>query len=144
MVHPSVRSTALRAWDCLAEGHLNGNFQGYLEMLTEDYVFFMPLGEFRGRNMGRDRAAQCYRAITQAKPRLTFLAPSLILVHNNTVVIEWEDEGTLMEMPYRNRIVGVFEVRGERVCGYREYLGNIDLEVIGAIAASSSQIPVNP
>lgn len=135
MADHQVRATALRAWHGLAEGHRNGNFQAYLDLLTEDYVFSMPLGEFRGRNVGRDRAARCYEAIMQAKPRLTFLEPSLIAVHNSTAVIEWEDEGTLMNMPYRNRIVGVFEVRGEQICGYREYFGNIDLKAISAIAS---------
>ncbi len=106
-------------------------------MLTDDYVFYMPLGEFRGRNIGRDRAAQCYAAIAQAKPRLVFLEPSLILTHNNTVVLEWEDEGTLMDMPYRNRVVGIFEVRGEQICGYREYLGSIDLGVVSAAVSPS-------
>jgi ketosteroid isomerase-like protein len=137
MVNSLVRSTALRAWQCLAEGHRNGNFQSYLEMLTEDYVFFMPLGEFQGRNVGRDRAARCYKTIAGAKPQLTFLEPSLVLVQNNLAIIEWEDEGTLMDLPYRNRIVGMFEVRGEQICSYREYLGNIDLAVIGKIASPS-------
>ncbi|HEY9643584.1 MAG TPA: nuclear transport factor 2 family protein [Coleofasciculaceae cyanobacterium] len=88
LVNHPIRSTALRAWQYLAEGHRNGNFQSYLDMLTEDYVFYMPLGEFRGRNVGRDRAAQCYEAIAKVKPRLVFLEPSLILVHSSTVVIE--------------------------------------------------------
>jgi limonene-1,2-epoxide hydrolase len=98
----------------------------------------LALGEFRGKNGGRDRAAQCYEAIAQAKPQLTFLEPSLVMGHNNIAVMEWEDEGTLMNLPYRNRIVGIFEVRDNQICGYREYLGSIDPGMIGAIASLSS------
>jgi limonene-1,2-epoxide hydrolase len=136
MANSAALPTALRAWKYLAAGHYDGDFQQYLEMLTEDYTFSMPLGEFQGTNVGRDRAIQCYQAITQAQPRMVFLEPSLISVHDNTVTIEWEDEGTLMGMSYRNRIVGIFEVRGEYICSYREYFGNIDLKMLNAIASA--------
>ena len=38
-------------------------------MLTDDYTFYMPIGEFRGENVGIEKAAACYRQIAAADPQ---------------------------------------------------------------------------
>jgi len=35
-----------------------------------------------------------------------------------------------------NRIAGSFDVRGDRICGYREYFGDIDPEVMTQMAGT--------
>jgi predicted dinucleotide-binding enzyme/ketosteroid isomerase-like protein len=126
--------TALLAWACLAEGHATGDFTRYLALITDDYTFTMPLGEFRGVNVGRERAAACYAAISAARPRMRFHPPHHVSVSGDTVVLEWEDDGTLLGRPYHNRVAGSFDIRGDRVCGYREYLGDFDPAVIAALS----------
>ncbi|MBC7936569.1 MAG: nuclear transport factor 2 family protein, partial [Rhizobacter sp.] len=63
----TIIQTALQAYAALAAGHKAGSFQNYIDMLTEDYVFYSPVGEFRGKNVGKERAIQFYKAITDAK-----------------------------------------------------------------------------
>lgn len=56
----------LRASGYLAEGHQRGNSKPYLDMLTEDYTFYAPVGEFRGKNVGKEKAKAFYDTMTAA------------------------------------------------------------------------------
>ena len=132
-----VRRTALEAWRRLAEGHRSGDFGPYLAMLTEDYTFSMPVGRFRGEHVGRAEAAACYREIAASKPDLSFDPPLRVTRQEHTVVIEFEDHGTVGGHPYRNRIASSFDVRGERIRGYREYFGDVDPGVIARMAGQA-------
>jgi len=125
--------TALKAFDALAEGHKAGSFKKYLDMLTDDYVFYAPVGEFRGKNVGKEKAQQFYKAITDAKADFVFSEPLRVTSNKNTVVIEFTDEGTLMGNHYFNRIASSFDIRGEQICGYREYFGDIDVQALAAM-----------
>lgn len=121
---------ALRAFGYLADGHQRGSFQHYLDMLTDDYTFYAPVGEFRGKNVGKERAAAFYNTITAAKADFTFSKPLRITSNGYTVVIEFTDEGTIMGQTYFNRIASSFDIKGDKICGYREYFGDIDLEAL--------------
>lgn len=128
-----ITEVAMTAWRALRDAHRDGDFSGYLALITEDYEFSMPLGEFRGLHCGRAAAAACYRQIAVSEPRLTFHEPLRVSRQGETVVIEFEDEGTIMGKPYHNRIASSFDVRGDRICGYREYFGDIDPAMIAAM-----------
>ncbi|HLM61266.1 MAG TPA: nuclear transport factor 2 family protein [Pyrinomonadaceae bacterium] len=125
---------ARRALSLLAAAHLSGDFEPYLEMLTEDYTFYMPLGEFRGKNVGVEKAAACYRQIAAANPQIEYGEPFRATSAGNTVVFEFEDSGTIAGQPYYNRVAASFDVRGEQICGYREYFGFLDLESLEKMA----------
>ena len=129
-----VTATALRAWRALADAHNDGDFTRYLDLLTDDYTFSMPLGAFRGEHRGREAAAECYRQIAASEPRLVFADPLRVTRSGDTVVVEFEDEGTIMGQAYRNRIASSFDVRGDRICGYREYFGDIDPAMMVAMS----------
>lgn len=118
--------TALQAFRYLAEGHKAGSFDNYLSMLTEDYTFFAPAGAFRGKNVGKQKAAEFYAVITAAKADFIFSDPIRITSSGDTVVIEFTDEGTIMGEYYFNRIASSFDIRDGKVYGYREYFGDID------------------
>lgn len=130
-----VTAVALRGWRALANAHLEGDFTPYLAMLTEDYLFAMPLGAFRGEHRGIAAATECYRQIAASEPRLVFAEPLRVTRQGDTVVIEFEDAGTIMGKPYRNRIASSFDVRGDQISGYREYFGDIDPDMMVAMAA---------
>lgn len=119
--------TALLAFKYLAEGHKAGSFENYLSLLTDDYTFFAPAGAFRGKNVGKQKAVEFYNAITAAKADFVFSPPIRISANGDTVVIEFTDEGTIMGIPYFNRIASSFDIRNGKVYGYREYFGDIDL-----------------
>jgi hypothetical protein len=42
----------------------------------------------------------------------------------DSLSIEFRDEGLMWGNPYKNRVVVSFDVRGGKICGYREYLGS--------------------
>jgi len=44
--------------------------------------------------------------------------------NETTVVFEFRDEGMMWKEPYKNRIAVSFDVRGDKICGYREYFGS--------------------
>jgi len=123
-------ATALEAFRYLAEGHKAGSFDKYLDMLTDDFEFFVPVGVFRGKNTGKEKARQFYAAITAARADFVFSEPLRITSSGDTVVIEFTDEGTIMGKPYFNRIASSFDIRDGKVAGYREYFGDIDIDAL--------------
>lgn len=121
---------ALKAFHALAKGHKAGSFDDYIDMLSDDYTFYAPVGEFRGKNVGKDRAREFYQAITDAQADFVFSEPIRITADSNTVVIEFTDEGTIMGHQYFNRIASSFDIVEGKIIGYREYFGDIDLAAL--------------
>lgn len=68
----------------------------------------------------------------EIKAHLTYAPPLRVTEMGDTVVIEFEDHGTIMDRPYRNRIANSFDVRGIHISGFREYFGDIDPDFIAA------------
>lgn len=127
--------TAETALSCLAEGFESGNFQSYFDMLTDDFTFWMPTGEFRGKNVGKELAARNYKFIAEApNTKIVFSAPYSVTSNENTVVFEFEDGGTILGKPFKNRIAFSMDVRGDKICGFREYVGDIDPELFAQAA----------
>lgn len=133
--------TALLAFKYLAEGHKAGSFDNYLDMLTDDFVFYAPAGEFRGKNVGKERARQFYNAITNAKADFTFSEPLRIATSGSTVVIEFTDEGTIMGQPYFNRIASSFDIRDGKIAEYREYFGDVDVNALSQMQGGQMANP---
>ena len=94
---PTPREVALKCFRHLKQGFADGNFEPYLAMLTDDYIFTAPLGEFRGNNSGKDKAVLYYKQVADFKARFDFHEPTRITADGNTVIIEFEDEGKLGE-----------------------------------------------
>jgi len=117
---------AMEAWRRNAHGHATGEFEPWFALLDDDVVITMPLGPFRGSNHGIATARQIYAQISAAKPRLVYEQPLRVSQTGATVVIEFDDHGTIAGFPYRNRIAASFDVGGEKVTAYREYFGDID------------------
>lgn len=127
---PTNTDTALLAFKYLAEGHKAGTFDNYLNLLTDDYTFYAPVGEYRGKNVGKERAKVFYDAITAAKADFTFSEPLRVTSNGDTVVIEFTDEGTIMGQKYFNRIASSFDIKDGKIYGYREYFGDIDVQAL--------------
>lgn len=94
---------------------------------------------FRGRHVGLEAARECYRQVAAAKPELVYRDPLHIARQGDTVVIEFEDDGMIGGQPYRNRIVGSFDVRGGKICGYREHMSDVDADVIARMSGQSGR-----
>jgi ketosteroid isomerase-like protein len=125
---PSV--VAMEASRCNALGHAKGDLEPWWSILTDDVVISMPVGPFRGDNHGIAAAREIYRAIAAAKPRLIHEAPFRVSHSGATVVVEFEDHGTIAGVAYRNRIAASLDVPGGNIAAYRQYFGHIDPAVV--------------
>jgi ketosteroid isomerase-like protein len=135
---PSPRDVALDAWCANAAGHGGADFTPWLASLAKDVSIWMPLGAFRGENNGQERAAEIYKAIAAASPRLTYETPFRVSTTGQTVVLEFEDHGTIAGTAYRNRIAASFDIKDGKVAAYREYFGDIDPEIVALMTGRSN------
>lgn len=102
-----------------------GDWKQFLDMLTEDFTFWFPMGKFYGLNVGKEKAQEFFQYVTQAFShgmKLTSL--DRVTSNETTVVFQFRDEGILFGGAYKNRVAVSFGVRGNKICSYREYFGS--------------------
>lgn len=61
---------------------------------------------------------------TSFHPGIKLTSLDRVTSNETTVVFEFRDEGLLFGEPYKNRIAVSFDVRGDKICAYREYFGS--------------------
>ncbi|MGV2830536.1 nuclear transport factor 2 family protein [Myxosarcina sp. GI1(2024)] len=119
-------ATAQKAFDYFSHGLATGDWADFLAMLTDDFTFSFPIGPFKGENVGRERAAQFFRYVSDSVfTEGLFLTLERTTNNEITVVFEVKSSGLMLGKPYQNQVAISFDIRGDRVCGYREYLGII-------------------
>lgn len=116
---------AHQAFEKLQHGLATADWNPMLEILTEDFTFWFPVGPYHGLNVGKEKAKAFFEYVSQVFGK-TIKLTSLERVTSNetTVVFEFCDEGMMKSEPYKNRIAVSFDVRGDKICGYREYFGS--------------------
>jgi ketosteroid isomerase-like protein len=116
---------AHQAFEHLQHGLATGEWNQLLDMLTEDFSFWFPVGKFHGLNVGKQKAKEFFEYVSQAySSGLTVTSLDHVTSNETTVVFEFRDEGPLMGELYKNRIAVSFDVRGDKISGYREYFGS--------------------
>ncbi len=93
-------------------------------MLTDDFTFWFPVGSFHGFNQGKERARAFFEYVSEVFGGITITSIERVTSSDTTVVFEFRDEGKMRGEPYKNRIAVSFDIRGDKICGYREYLGS--------------------
>ncbi|MBW4618842.1 MAG: nuclear transport factor 2 family protein [Cyanosarcina radialis HA8281-LM2] len=116
---------ARQAFENLQHGLATEDWTPLLDLLTEDFSFWFPVGPYHGFNVGKEKAKAFFQYVSEVFGR-TIKLTSLERVTSNetTVVFEFRDEGMMWNEPYKNRIAVSFDVRGDKICGYREYFGS--------------------
>lgn len=116
---------AYQAFEFFQHGLATGEWHSFLDLLTEDFTFWFPTGKFHGLNVGKQRAREFFQYVSQAfSPGLKLFPPDRVTSNETTVVFEFRDEGLLFGQPYKNRVAVSFDVRGDKICSYREYFGS--------------------
>jgi ketosteroid isomerase-like protein len=115
---------AQKAFECFRNGLATGQWQPFLEMLSDDFTFWFPIGKFHGLNVGKERAKEFFDYVNQAYPEGLSLTLDRITSNETTVVFEFRDEGIMWGELYKNRVAVSFDVRGDKISSYREYLGS--------------------
>lgn len=115
---------AHQAFEYFTHGLATGEWDQFLEMLTEDFSFWFPIGKFHGLNQGKQKARDFFQYVSESFQGGLTLTLDRVTSNETTVVFEFRDEGKLLGEPYKNRIAVSFDVQGDKMCGYREYLGS--------------------
>ncbi len=120
-----TRKVAQNAFSLFQQGLATGTWQPFLDCLTDDFVFWFPVGKYRGRNEGKEKATEFFQYVSQLYPQGLTVNLERTTSNETTVVFELHDEGLIRgEVLYRNRAAISFDVRGNKICAYREYLGS--------------------
>lgn len=115
---------AHQAFEHFTHGLATGEWNSFMDMLSDDFTFWFPMGQYHGLNVGKERVYEFFQYVSEAfKPGLS-VALDRITSNESTVVFEFRDEGWLRGEPYKNRVAVSFDVRGNKICAYREYFGS--------------------
>ena len=102
-----------------------GTWGDFLAMLTDDFSFFFPQGKYQGLHQGKDQAQEFFAYVSTAfATGLKVTEVMHVTAGEDTVVFEFKDEGTLRDAPYKNRVAISWNIRGDKISGYREYFGS--------------------
>jgi ketosteroid isomerase-like protein len=115
---------AHQAFEHFTHGLATGEWQPFMDMLSDDFTFWFPVGPYHGLNVGKERVYEFFQYVSDAfKPGLS-VTLDRITSNDTTVVFEFRDEGWLRGEPYKNRVAVSFDVRDNKICAYREYFGS--------------------
>jgi ketosteroid isomerase-like protein len=118
-------TVADRGFDRLTHGLATGQWEGFFDLLDDDFSFWFPTGKYLGEHRGKPQAMEFFRYVSSAFPGGIRVVEVLRRSGGgNTFVYEFRDEGTLRGEPYKNRVAISLDVCGDKICGYREYFGS--------------------
>lgn len=113
-----------RAFEYFSHGLATGEWNSFVGILTDDFTFWFPIGPYHGLNVGKERAIAFFEYVSEAFSTGLSLMVDRVTSNEITVVFEFRDQGLMWGQPYKNRVAVSFDVRGDKICGYREYFGS--------------------
>lgn len=123
-INQNTLEVAQKAFKHFAYGLEMGEWNAFLDMLTDDFSFWFPVGQYHGLNVGKEKTREFFEYVSSAFPSGLKVMLDRVTSNKTTVVFEFRDEGSLRGEPYKNRIAVSFDVREDKICGYREYFGS--------------------
>lgn len=111
------------AFQAFAQGLKTGDWQPFLDCLTEDFTFWVPAGPLKGEHVGKDQAADFFKRVNQVFAGGLQIEIQRITMGGTTVVFECQSRGQMFGYPYENLAAIAFDIRAGQICAYREYLG---------------------
>jgi len=115
---------AYQAFGHFTHGLATGEWNQFVDMLTEDFTFWFPVGKYHGLNVGKERVIEFFEYVSETFSPGLSVTLDRVTSNETTVVFEFPDEGLMRGEPYKNRIAVSFDVRGDKICSYREYFGS--------------------
>lgn len=120
----TAKAVAEEAFVDFRSGLATGEWEPFLERLTDDFTFHFPMGRYQGLNQGKEKAAEFFAFVSSVYPDGLFIDEvSGVTADGERVVFEFSDHGVMFGKPYANKVAISLDVCGERICGYREYFG---------------------
>lgn len=126
MTEPEQQTLAVgkKAFGYFTQGLETGEWEPFLAMLTDDFSFWFPVSKFHGLNQGKERAREFFEYVASAYSDGLTVMLDRVMSNETTVVFEFRDEGLMWGNDYKNRVAVSFDVRGDKICFYREYFGS--------------------
>lgn len=121
--NPDLIKTAHHAFEQFSHGLATGEWQSFLDLLTNDFSFWFPVGPYQGWNEGKDTAADFFQSVSEVFAGGLSITIQSYTSNETTVVFEARSQGKMFGYPYQNQAAIAFEIRGNQICAYREYLG---------------------
>jgi ketosteroid isomerase-like protein len=125
MTNPETLNIAQAAFQDFSHGLATGDWSKFLAWLSDDFTFWFPSGPFKGLNMGKERAAAFFASVSKIFPEGLSLTVERIFSQDSTVLFECRSQGKMLGHPYENQAAISFDIAGDKICAYREYLGVI-------------------
>ncbi len=123
--NPETFNVAEAAFQAFSHGLATGDWSRFLAYLSDDFTFWFPAGPFKGLNSGKDQAKAFFATVSNVFPEGLTLTLERTLSSGHTVLFEVRSQGLMLGHPYENQAAISFDVVGDKICGYREYLGVI-------------------
>ena len=116
----------MRGFEHFKAGLATGQWQPFLAMLTDDFTFYFPQGKYLGKHVGKDKAAEFFQYVSQAfgADGMHVTEVMHVTASETTIVFEFRDEGKIFGNAYKNRVAVSWDIRGDKIAGYREYFGS--------------------
>ncbi|GAB3391827.1 nuclear transport factor 2 family protein [Azotobacter armeniacus] len=124
----NVRAVLDRAVESFFSGWATGDWEPYLAMLADDFVFQFPIGPYRGRHTGPDAKQKLMawaREHGTAGNRITQSDVDLQFYDGDWVVVCDRGIGNIGGLPYDGLHAIFMKARGGKIVEYREYMGDI-------------------
>lgn len=115
---------AHQAFEHFKHGLATGDWNTFLDIVTEDFSFWFPMGKYHGLHTGKQQAQEFFQYVSDCFKGGLTVTLDRVTSNETTVVFEFRDEGQLFGEPYKNRVAVSFDIRGDKICGYREYFGS--------------------
>ncbi len=132
----SALQVAQAAFEAFKHGVETGDGQPFADLMHENVVFrtTVPQEAWRGEQHGRSRVGEMIPfEYNELKLRATITQTGVPAAAGNTFAFEFRVQGTVNGAPYANWNAMFFEVEGDKIRRWREYIGDLDLETIKAI-----------
>lgn len=123
-IQPDTMEIAHQAFGHFTHGLATGEWNQFMDMLTEDFTLWFPVAKYHGLNTGKERALEFFEYVSETFSPGLSVTLDRVTSNETTVVFEFRDEGLMWGETYKNRIAVSFDVRGDKICAYREYFGS--------------------
>jgi ketosteroid isomerase-like protein len=108
----AIANLAFEAWKT---GLATGNWEAFLNLLTEDFTFSFPVGKYQGIHQGKDSAKEFFEYVSKIYSEGLEVDLKRTLQSDKTVIFEVESSGKMLGQAYHNQASVFFEVRDEKM-----------------------------
>lgn len=124
-MNTEARATAQRAYAALVHAGETGDWAPILDMLTDDFEFLFPAGPLRGRHSGAEGKQKFQDWAERRRDARSWRILDLTLFSDEWAVFCVDTKGKDAHGTFETHVALFFRVSGDKISGYREYIGDL-------------------